>query len=54
MKSLDTGKQVTQQAGLDVSSTYLACMRAGTGILGTGGGGSPYRAKLKLLQILDR
>ena len=35
-------------------STYLACMLAGTGILGTGGGGSPYRAKLKLLQILDR
>lgn len=27
---------------------------AGTGILGTGGGGSPYRAKLKLLQLQDR
>ena len=27
---------------------------AGCGILGTGGDGSPYRAKLKLLQSLDR
>ena len=29
-------------------------MRAGTGVLGTGGGGSPYYASLKILQELQR